>query len=132
MGFELAVVGGLLAVFLVFYAIGKYSTSTPEQFLDWKPTRSIETEIELELDDVRQMIEAQNERRRRDGRPLIDEDAFRNQVEMATREQREEAERARRERDEERERLGEKEWRKREAARERQLQRWADKERRGF
>ena len=78
------------------------------------------------------MIDAQNERRRRDGRPLIDEDAFRNQVEMATREQRADAERARRERDEERERLGEKEFRKREAAREKQLQRWADKERRGF
>ena len=132
MGFELAVVGGLLALFLVFYAIGKYSTSTPEEFLDWKPTRSPETEIELELDDVRQMIEAQNERRRRDGRPLINEDAFRNQVEMATREQRAEADAARREREEMREQLGEKEFRRREAARERQQQRWADKERRGF
>ena len=133
MGFELAVVGGLLALFLVFYAIGKYSTSTPEEYLDWKPTRSIETEVELELQDVQQMIEAQNERRRRDGRPLIDEDAYRNQVEMATREQREDADAARRQREEEeRARLGEKEWRRREAARERQHQRWADKERRGF
>ena len=132
MGFELAVVGGLLAAFLVFYAIGKYSTSTPAEFLDWKPTRSPETEIQLELDDVHQMIEAQNERRRRDGRPLINEDAFRNQVEMATREQRAEADAARREREEMREQLGEKEFRRREAARERQQQRWADKERRGF
>jgi hypothetical protein len=132
MGFELAVVGGLLAIFLVFYAIGKYSTSGPEEYLDWKPTRSIETEVELELQDVQQMIEAQNERRRRDGRPLIDEDAYRNQVEMATREQRERADAARREREEERARLGDKEFRKREAARERQQQRWADKERRGF
>ena len=132
MGFELAVVGGLLALFLVFYAIGKYSTSTPDEYLDWKPTRSIETEIELELQDVQQMIDAQNERRRRDGRPLINEDAFRNQVEMATREQRAEADAARREREEMREQLGEKEFRRREAARERQQQRWADKERRGF
>jgi hypothetical protein len=115
MGFELVVVGGLLATFLMFYAIGKYSTSTPAEYLDWKPTRSIETEVELELEDVQQMIEAQNERRRRDGRPLIDEDAYRNHVEMATREQ-----------------LGEKEYKRREAAREKQLQRWADKERRGF
>ena len=132
MGFELAVVGGLLALFLVFWAIGKYSTSTPAEYLDWKPTRSIETEIQLELDDVQQMIDAQNERRRRDGRPLINEDAFRNQVEMTTREQRAEAEAARRERDEMREQLGEKEFRRREAAREKQQQRWADKERRGF
>jgi hypothetical protein len=132
MGFELAVVGGVLALFLAFYAIGKYSTSTPAEYLDWKPARSIETEIDLELQDVAQMIEAQNERRRRDGRPLIDEDQYRNQVEMATREQREQADRYRREQDEMREELGDKEFRRREQAWERQQQKWRDKERRGF
>jgi len=132
MGFELAVVGGLLAMFLIFYAIGKYSSSTPEQFLDWKPARSIETEVELEMQDVQQMIEAQNERRRRDGRPLIDEDAYRNQVEMATREQRAEADAHRLEQEELRAELGDKEYRRREAAWEKQQQRWRDKERRGF
>jgi hypothetical protein len=132
MGFELAVVGGVLAVFLAFYAIGKYSTSTPAEYLDWKPTRSIETEIDLELEDVAQMIEAQNERRRRDGRPLIDEDAYRNHVEMATREQRDAAETYRREQEELRAEIGDKEFRRREQAWERQQQRWKDKERRGF
>lgn len=132
MGFELAVVGGLLAAFLVFYAIGKYSTSTPAEFLDWKPTRSIETEIELELQDVEQMIEAQNERRRRDGRPLIDEDLYRNQVEMATREQRDAAEVYRQEQEALRAELGDKEFKRREQAWERQQQRWRDRERRGF
>jgi len=132
MGFELAVVGGLLALVLIFYAIGKYSSATPAEYLDWKPTRSVETEIELELQDVSQMIEAQNERRRRDGRPLIDEDAYRNQVEMATREQRERAEAYRREQDELRAQLGDKEFRRRERRKEQQQQRWADKERRGF
>lgn len=132
MGFELVVVGGLLALFAVFWAIGKYSSSTPAEFLDWKPTRSPETEIELELQDVQQMIEAQNERRRRDGRPLIDEDAYRNQVEMATREQREDADAHRREQEELRAQLGDKEYRRREAAKEKQQQRWRDKERRGF
>jgi hypothetical protein len=132
MGFELAVVGGLIALVLAFYAIGKYSTSTPAEYLDWKPARSIETEIELELEDVQQMIEAQNERRRRDGRPLIDEDAYRNQVEMATREQRAEADAHRREMEELRAEVGDKEFRRREQAWERQQRRWADKERRGF
>jgi hypothetical protein len=132
MGFELAVVGGLLALFLTFYAIGKYSTRTPAEYLDWKPTRSIELEIELEQDDVRQMIEAQNERRARDGRPLIDEEVFRNQIEMATREQRAEAEAHRREQEELREELGEKEYRRRMEAWEKRQQRWRDKERRGF
>lgn len=132
MGFELAVVGGLLALVLIFYAIGKYSSATPAEYLDWKPTRSPETEIELELQDVSQMIEAQNERRRRDGRPLIDEEAYRNQVEMATREERARAAAYRQEQEELRAELGDKEYRRRERARERQEQRWRDKERRGF
>ena len=132
MGFELAVIGGLLALFLVFYAIGKYSTRTPAEYLDWKPTRSIELEIELEQDDVRQMIEAQNERRRRDGRPLIDEEVFRNQVEMTTREQRAEAETRRREQEELRAKLGDREYRRQMEAFEKRQQRWRDKERRGF
>src|ERR671916_2486788 len=132
MGFELAVIGGLLALVLIFYAIGKYSSATPAEFLDWKPTRSVETEIELELQDVSQMIEAQNERRRRDGRPLIEEDAYRNQVEMATKEQRERADAARLAQEELRTEIGDKEFRRREAAYERQQQRWRNKERRGF
>ena len=39
--------------------------------LDWKPTRSYETEVELERDDVQQMIDAQNEMRRRRGAPEL-------------------------------------------------------------
>ena len=38
-------------------------------FLDWKPTRSPEVEAQNEVDDVAQMIEAQNEMRRRRGKP---------------------------------------------------------------
>ena len=46
--------------------------------VDWKPTRSYETEAQLELDDVQQMIEAQNAYRRRRGEPeLTQEDAER-------------------------------------------------------
>jgi hypothetical protein len=35
--------------------------------VDWRPTRSPEVEAELELDDIDQMLEAQNERRRARG-----------------------------------------------------------------
>ncbi len=35
--------------------------------VDWKPTRSHEVEAQLEVDDVQQMIDAQNEYRRRRG-----------------------------------------------------------------
>ena len=44
--------------------------------VDWKPTRSHELEAELEVDDVQQMLEAQNEyRRRRGARELTEDDA---------------------------------------------------------
>ena len=46
--------------------------------VDWKPTRSHEVEAQLEIDDVQQMIEAQNEYRRRRGESeLTEEDAQR-------------------------------------------------------
>jgi hypothetical protein len=46
--------------------------------VDWKPTRSYEVEAQLELDDVQQMIDAQNAyRRRRGARELTEEDAER-------------------------------------------------------
>lgn len=35
--------------------------------VDWRPTRSPEVEAQLEMDDVQQMIAAQNEMRRRRG-----------------------------------------------------------------
>ena len=41
--------------------------------LDWKPTRSPEVEAQNEIDDVRQMIEAQNEYRRKRGAEEITE-----------------------------------------------------------
>ena len=48
--------------------------------LDWQPTRSYELEAKLELDDVQQMIDAQNEYRRRRGAPEITEDDVRKQA----------------------------------------------------
>lgn len=46
--------------------------------VDWKPTRSHEVEAQLELDDVAQMIEAQNAyRRRRGADEITEEDAER-------------------------------------------------------
>src|SRR5947209_13038003 len=58
----------LLTLFLIFAAIGKYHPASGAEILDWKPTRSPEVEAELELDDVDQMLEAQNARRRASGR----------------------------------------------------------------
>jgi hypothetical protein len=46
--------------------------------VDWKPTRSHEVEAQLEIDDVQQMIAAQNEyRRKRGATEITEEDAER-------------------------------------------------------
>jgi len=65
-----------MVVLLVLVMIGlarAFQGQRVADFLDWKPTRSYETEIELEQDDVQQMIEAQNEYRRKRGASEITE-----------------------------------------------------------
>ena len=44
-----------------------FSKRSALDVLDWKPTRSPEVEAQNEIDDVAQMLEAQNEGRRRAG-----------------------------------------------------------------
>ena len=66
------VFGGTLAFFVIFVLLlGVFSKRSARDYLDWKPTRSPEVEAQNEIDDVEQMIEAQNEMRRRRGAPEI-------------------------------------------------------------
>lgn len=73
-------VGGLIVTFLIFLAIGKWYPGSGAEQVDWKPTRSVELEVELELDDVDQMLEANNARRRASGRPELTEDGLREEL----------------------------------------------------
>jgi hypothetical protein len=84
----------LVVVVLIFLAIGKYYPGSGAEQVDWRPTRSPELEAELELDDVDQMIEAQNERRRASGRPEITEEQVRDTVASEERWRREQSERS--------------------------------------
>src|SRR6266511_1773081 len=95
--FGVFVFGALLVVFLIFLAIGKWYPGSGAEQVDWRPTRSPEVEAQLELEDIDQMIEAQNERRRASGRPEISEEQVRAEVDEAERWREELAERARRE-----------------------------------
>jgi len=85
--------GSLFLLVVIFLLIGKFYPGSGADQLDWKPTRSYEDEVRLELDDVDQMIEAQNERRRRDGRPEITEDQIRAEVDQAERRRKEDSDR---------------------------------------
>jgi hypothetical protein len=61
---------GIVAFFVVgTILLGVFSKRSALEILDWKPTRSPEVEAENEVDDVAQMMEAQNELRRRRGKP---------------------------------------------------------------
>ena len=81
------VFGGLLAFFVItVLLLGVFSKRSARDYLDWKPTRSPEVEVQNELDDVAQMIEAQNELKRRRGAPEITEEEIEARV-RADREQ---------------------------------------------
>jgi hypothetical protein len=69
------VFGGLMLFFVVAVVLlGLFSQRSPREYLDWKPTRSADAEVENEIDDVAQMIEAQNALKRRRGAPEISEE----------------------------------------------------------
>ncbi len=72
--------GFLIGGILILLALGKWYPGSGAEQVDWKPTRSIEQEVELELDDVAQMLEANNARRRASGRPELTEDALRDEL----------------------------------------------------
>jgi hypothetical protein len=62
--------GGTLAFFVIMVLLlGVFSKRSARDYLDWKPTRSPEVEAQNDVDDIEQMIEAQNEMRRRRGAP---------------------------------------------------------------
>jgi hypothetical protein len=78
--FTAFVLFGGLVVLGIFLALGRWYPGSGAEQVDWRLTRSPEVEAELELDDVDQMIEAQNARRRASGRREITEADVRAQV----------------------------------------------------
>ncbi len=74
----------LLVVFILL--LGIFYPGTGADQLDWKPTRSDEQEAENEVDDVAQMLEATNERRRRRGLPDLTEEGITQRVHRDQRE----------------------------------------------
>jgi hypothetical protein len=71
-----------LVLFLVgvIVVVGHFYGGSDADLVGWHPTRSPQVEAENEIDDVRQMIEAQNEMRARRGAPALDENELRREV----------------------------------------------------
>jgi hypothetical protein len=59
------------AFVLAIVLLGFFYPGSGAEQLDWRPTRSAEVEASNEIDDVEQMREAINARRRRRGEPPV-------------------------------------------------------------
>lgn len=73
----LAIVGGLVVVLLL---LGRFAPGSGAKQLDWRPTRSVELETQNEVDDLDQMREAINARRRARGQAELTEDEVHERV----------------------------------------------------
>ena len=72
---------GLLAFMVgVLLIVGHFYPGSSAGLVDWVPTRSPEVEAQNEIDDIRQMMEAQNEIRRRRGVPEMTEEELQASV----------------------------------------------------
>jgi hypothetical protein len=78
--FAVFVLLGLIVVVGIFLGIGKWYPGSGAEQVHWRPTRSPELEAQLEVEDIDQMLEAQNARRRASGRRELSEDDVRAQV----------------------------------------------------
>ncbi|MBA3301586.1 MAG: hypothetical protein H0T15_06920 [Thermoleophilaceae bacterium] len=94
--FGIAALVLLVLVIGIFLLLGRYYPGSGAEQLDWKPARSYEDEVRLEMEDVDQMLEAQNERRRASGRPERNEDDVQAQIHADRRELQERAARYKR------------------------------------
>jgi ABC-type lipoprotein release transport system permease subunit len=74
----IAMIGVLVGILVL---IGRAYPGSSAELVDWKPTRSPQVEAENEIQDIQQMLEAQNEIRRRRGVPEVDEATLRAEVE---------------------------------------------------
>jgi uncharacterized protein YkwD len=74
MWFVLGTLGVLALIVGVLVVVGHFYPGSSAELVDWKPTRSPEVEAQNEIDDLRQMLEAQNEMRRRRGAPELTEE----------------------------------------------------------
>jgi uncharacterized protein YkwD len=70
-------VGGLLVALIL---LGLFYPGSGADQVNWKPTRSVETEVQNEIDDLDQMLEAANEKRRARGAAELTEEGIHERV----------------------------------------------------
>ena len=78
--FTLIVMVSLAVGFLAILALGVWHPRSGADVLDWKPTRSAEVEFQNDVDDVEQMIAAQNRLREKRGKGARTQEQIERQV----------------------------------------------------
>ena len=78
--FAVIVTVAMTLLFLWILALGLWHPKSGADILQWRPTRSAEVEVQNEIDDLDQMLEAANARRRKRGEEELTEDALHAQV----------------------------------------------------
>lgn len=78
--FAVIILGGLGGVVVACLLLGKFYPGNGSDVLDWKPTRSHDVEAQNEVDDIEQMLEAANRRRRRRGEAELTEASLQHAV----------------------------------------------------
>lgn len=84
--FVLGTIGVLAFIIGALLVVGHFYPGSSSDLVHWTPTRSPEVEVQNEIDDIRQMLEAQNEMRRRRGVAERNEQELREEVAAEERE----------------------------------------------
>jgi hypothetical protein len=78
--FALIMLGGVAGLLIALLLLGRFYPGSGAEQLDWRPTRSPEVEVQNEIDDLDQMREAVNRRRRARGEAELTEDDLHERV----------------------------------------------------
>jgi hypothetical protein len=78
--FVVIIFGGVAGLVIALLLLGWLAPGSGAQQLDWRPTRSVAVEVQNEIDDLDQMLEAANARRRRRGERELTEADLRDRV----------------------------------------------------
>jgi hypothetical protein len=73
--FAIIMLGGTLGLVIALVLVARGHPGSGADLIDWKPTRSPEVEIQNEIDDMAQLLEVANRRRRRLGAVELTEDS---------------------------------------------------------
>lgn len=68
--------GGTAGVVIALLLLGRFYPGSGADVLDWKPTRSPETEAQNDVDELEQLMAVANRRRRRLGQAELTEDTL--------------------------------------------------------